>query len=71
MSDEGTATTAEEAITGCIGQTTPVNCLPTSNHPQSLNPQDKVDGNPHEDPKLGTDQNPQMDVTGPPHYTDR
>jgi hypothetical protein len=50
---------------GCAGQTA---CLPESSHPQSLNPQDKVVGDPHEDPKPGIlPNNPQGQTVGNPH----
>ncbi len=73
--------------TGCAGSAPTATCSggPTGNHPQSLNPQGKVVGNPHEEPagplNLGSgcsagqagpcNQNPAGDIVGDPHSSTR
>jgi hypothetical protein len=73
--------------TGCAGSGPTAACSggPAGNHPQSINPQGKVVGNPHEEPvgRLGLgsgcsagqagpcSQNPAGDIVGDPHSMTR
>jgi hypothetical protein len=66
---------------GCAGQPAggPNDCSggAAGNHPQSLNPQGNVVGNPHEEPSTGCQPpgpcktNPQGDIVGDPHVPTR